>query len=397
MLVAFVTACVLAAGALQASDRTRAEALARSGQTSEAIALFKQIVEKNPADIEAQLWIARLDMRRGQTDEAAARYRDVLERNPKDVDARIGLGGALLRQGDWRQALQLLQATEADAGKNADLFVVLGRAHRRAGHDQRALDYYSRAHQLSPDDPEIAIEYERVMRGYGHWIGFEGFTEGGAGADRSSGTIAGAVRVTPRFRLHGSGRIQDQAGTSDVIGGAGAEWRVSRTTNLGFQALGGSGNTSLANFDVAGAVLNYLGPYEIGASVRGLSFTGTDVVAVSPLFAWDRDRWRLDSRYTYSRSHFAATDQTAGDHSAMLRETWRGWRRVWLQGTYAYGIESFEQLTADRVGSLGSHTVAGAFRLLASSFDITTTIEHQWRSNDTGVNRLTIAFTQFFK
>ena len=121
------------------------------------------------------------------------------------------------------------------------------------------------------------------------------------------------------------------------------------------------------------------------------------VIADGPLFAWDRDRWRLDSRYTYSRSHFAATDQTAGDHSAMLRETWRGWRRVWLQGTYAYGIESFEQLTADRVGSLGSHTVAGAFRLLASSFDITTTIEHQWRSNDTGVNRLTIAFTQFFK
>jgi hypothetical protein len=397
MLLALIAAVLLAAGGPQTAERSRAEALARSGQTEEAIQIFKRIVEKDPADTDAQLWIARLDMRLGHTDEAAARYREVLKTRPRDVDARIGLGGALLRQGQWREALELLQATEPDAGQNGDLFVVLARAYRRAGDDQRGYEYYSRAHELSPADPEIQLEYERAMRGYGHWIGFEGFTEAGAGTDRASGTVSGAVRVTPRFRLQGSGRVQSQAGASDAIGGAGAEWRVSRNTTLAFQALGGSGNTSLANLDVAGGILNYVGAVEVGASVRGLSFAGTDVVALSPLFAWDRDRWRLDARYTYSRSQFDATGQTSGDHSVMLRETWRGWRRVWLQGTYAYGIESFEQLTADRVGSLGSTTLAGAVRLLAPAFDITTTFERQFRSNDTGVNRLTIAFVQYFK
>jgi hypothetical protein len=397
MLVALVTALLLAAGGPQAPDRSRAEALARAGQTTEALAIFKQIVERNPGDIEAQLWIARLDMRLGNTDEAAARYREVIKKNPKDVDARIGLGGALLRQGDWREALELLQATEPDAGQNADLFVVLGRAYRRSGDDERGFDYYTRAHQLSATDPDISLEYERALRGYGHWIGFEGFTEAGAGDNRTSGTIAGSIRVTPEVRVRLSGRIQDQAGESDMIGGGGVEWRASRTTTLGFQALGGSDNTSLANLDVAGFVLNYIGAFEVGASVRGLSFTGTDVVAVSPLFAWERDRWRLDSRYTYSRSQFDATGQTSGDHSVMLRETWRGWRRVWLQGTYAYGIESFEQLTADRVGLLGSTTLAGALRILAPRFDITTTWEHQWRSNDTAIDRFTVAFIQYFR
>jgi hypothetical protein len=140
-----------------------------------------------------------------------------------------------------------------------------------------------------------------------------------------------------------------------------------------------------------------MGEFEIGASLRFLSFEGTDVVAVSPLVSWDRDRTRLDARYTYSRSEFETTGQTAGDHSVMLRETWRGWRRVWLQFTYAYGIESFEQLTADRVGSLGSTTLAGSVKVVAPKFDLVTTWEHQWRSNDTAVDRLTVAVVRFFR
>jgi tetratricopeptide (TPR) repeat protein len=397
MLVALAAALLLVAGAPQAPDRSRAEALARSGQTAEAIAIFKQIAEQDPADVEAQLWIARLDLRLGRTADAEARYREVLKKNPNDVDARIGLGGALLRTGDWREALALLQVTEKDAGENADLFVVLGRAYRRSGDDQRGMEYYTRARQLSPADPDITLEYERAVRAYGHSIGVEGFGETGAGNNRTSGLFEARVRVAPRVHVRGSARVQSQSGSSDTIAGGGVEWRVSRTTSVGFQTVGGPDNTSLATSDVAGALLNYFGAFEAGASLRFLSFTGTDVVAASPVFSWDLDRTRLDARYTYSRSTFDATGQSAGDHSVMLRETWRGWRRVWLQGTYAYGIESFEQLTADRVGSLGSTTVAGAVRILAPMFDVTTTFEHQWRSNDTSVNRLTIAFVQFFR
>ena len=81
----------------------------------------------------------------------------------------------------------------------------------------------------------------------------------------------------------------------------------------------------------------------------------------------------------------------------MLRETWRGWHRVWLQFSYAYGIESFEQLTADRVGSLGSTTLAGALKVVAPAFDVVTTGEHQWRSNDTSIDRVTMSLVRFFR
>ena len=70
-------------------------------------------------------------------------------------------------------------------------------------------------------------------------------------------------------------------------------------------------------------------------------------------------------------------------------------RRVAVSGTYAYGSEAFEDLTADRLGSLGTNTVALGLRLdLRSLTRITTTVEHQWRSNHTTVSRFGISLVQ---
>ena len=81
----------------------------------------------------------------------------------------------------------------------------------------------------------------------------------------------------------------------------------------------------------------------------------------------------------------------------MLRETWRGWRRASLTVGYAYGIESFEDLTVDRIGSLGASTLSFGGRFdLPSLTMITATYEHQWRSNSTTMGRLTVALVQFF-
>ena len=80
MLSSYGPAIMLIA-ALQtpAIDRTRAEDLARAGRTVEAIQIFNRIVEINPADVEARLWVARLQLRLGRTDEAEAGFRSVFE------------------------------------------------------------------------------------------------------------------------------------------------------------------------------------------------------------------------------------------------------------------------------------------------------------------------------
>jgi hypothetical protein len=54
-------------------------------------------------------------------------------------------------------------------------------------------------------------------------------------------------------------------------------------------------------------------------------------------------------------------------------------------------------LTADRLGSLGATTVAGGLRISLPSLTLlTTTWEHQWRSNNTAIDRVTLSITQSF-
>ena len=142
-------------------------------------------------------------------------------------------------------------------------------------------------------------------------------------------------------------------------------------------------------------VAQYLGSGELGAAVRQLSYAGTRVGAFSVAPAWDRDRWRIDGRYIYSLSRFDATQQSSADQSWMARGTWRQWRRASLTLTYARGIESFEQLTADQLGLLDMRTWAGATRITFPSLTaLSGGYEHESRSNGTAINRFTVAVVQ---
>jgi YaiO family outer membrane protein len=399
MLIPVATALVLSMTCQSPStDRDLAEQLARSGRTVEALAIFERIVAENPSDIEVRQWIARLQLRMGRNEEAEAGFRAVLVEHPSDVDARIGLGAALTRRDAWREALTVLLDTERDAGNNAELFAALARAYRRAGDDRRALEYYGRAMALAPGDPDLVEGYEATLRAYGSSIAVEGIGEGGV-SDARSASLTASVRVLPRLDIEGSARVQNRNGSSDTLIGGGGIWRINRSTNLAVRGAGGVNNTSLPNGDLMAEVRHYRGPVEIGGNVRHLSFFDVDVTAASPILAWDTgERWRLAARYTYSWSSFHTTGESSGDHSVLLRETFRAWRRVDTTVTYAYGIESFEDLTADRIGNLGANTIAATLQLrLPSLTTVATTWEHQWRSNDTRLDRLTVSIVQEFR
>jgi len=379
------------------TDRELAERLARSGQSVEALDIFERIVAGNPADTEVRLWIARLQLRMGRTEEAEAGFRAVLLEHPADVDARIGVGAALTRRDAWMEALTILHGAESDAGNNAELFAALARAYRRGGDDRRALEYYKRSAALAPGDPDVVEGYEAVVRAYGSSIVVEGFAEGGV-SDARSASLIGSLRVHPRLEIEGRARVQNRDGSSDTLFGGGGIWRIDRSTNLAMRAAGGVGNISLPNGDAMAEVSHYRGAFEIGGIVRYLSFADVGVTTASPLLAWDTgERWRLATRYTYSWSSFH-TGETSGDHSVLLRETFRSWRRVDMTATYAYGIESFEDLTADRIGNLGAHTIAATVQFrMPSLTSVATTWERQWRSNETRLDRFTVLAMQGFK
>jgi tetratricopeptide (TPR) repeat protein len=400
MIVPLASALImtLACQSSSAPDRSRAEQLARAGRTVDALTLFERIVEQDPRDTEARLWIARLNLRLGRIEEAEAGFRSVVDEHPADVDARIGLGTVLTRKGASSDALAMLLDVERDAGENSDLFGALARAYRRAGDDRRALEYFRRAKALAPADPDLVSGFEDTVRAYGHAIAFEGFGQHDTSDNVASGSLALTVRAAPRLHVDVSARVQRRSGVSDATAGGGVRWRAGPATTVQFRAIGGHGNTTLPNADLSSDLVRYAGIFEVGGSFRWLSFASADVAAVSPMLSWDPGgRWRTDGRYTYSRSSFSASGQSSGDHSVMLRETWRGWRRVYVNAGYAYGIESFENLTADRLGSLGATTLFGGLRVTMPSITLlAVTWEHQWRSNSTTSDRFTVGIVQSF-
>ena len=362
----YAVIALLLIGAPQADppDRAVAEQMARSGDAEKAMALFTRIVEQDPGDIEARVWIARLALRMGRVAEAEAGFRAVLADHPGDVDATAGLGMTLKRKGEWRQALTLL----------------------------------STARVQSPRDPDIADAIEGMSRAAGHSMSVEGFGESGSsGAGLSSGSLDAAVRVAPRVHVEIRSRLQRGPGYNDSVAGGGFRWRLGTSTTVTGRIAGGSGNVALALIDLSSEVIRYAGPFEVGGSVRQISFADADVNAVSPTLAWDQGgRWRLDTRYTYSRTQFQQNEST-GDHSVMIRDAFRPWRRVYLLATYAYGIESFEQLSTSTIGALGSTTVAAGVRVnLPSVTTVAATWEHQWRPNDVVIDRVTVSLAQFW-
>lgn len=391
-------AAIILIAVLQAApaDRAHAEELARAGRNAEAIALFERVVEANPADVEARLWVAILSLRLGRTADAEALFRSVLRDHPANVDARIGLANVLTRTGGWTEALDLLIATEQDAGQNADLFAALARAYRRSGDDDKALEYFRRARALSPDDADVALGFENVARTYGHWIGFELFRQ----TDQFDNvvqayTLLGSIRATRRTHVEVSARTQQGPSYSDAIAGGGVVLRVGRATTAAMHVSGGANNAALATLDFSAEAMHYHGMFEIGGSVRRMIFNTSNLTALSPQFAWDREPWRVDARYTVSRSTFDPVARSNLDHSVVIRPTWQAWRRIALQGAFAYGIESFDELTVDRLFTLDKTTLGAAVRIDAPSLTrLTLAWEHQGRSNNRPVDRFTFTVIQ---
>ena len=400
-LLSFALATVVwLAGDPQPLERSEAERLARSGRHAEALAAFQRIAARDPADVESRVWIGRLQLWMGRAAEAESTFRAVLLEHPRDVDARIGLGTALLRSNRTDEAIAVLEATRADAGENADLFAALARAQRQAGRPRAARDLFVQAHRLAPDDPDILDGLEAVRRTYDHFVGFEGYAETipDAGGNSADGTLTLSLRASERLRLDGVARVQGRSGETDSLFGGGAQWRAGRATILSATVLGGPDNQSLPVLSVSTELTQYSGSWELGGGIRALHFETTDVAALSATAAWDAGgRWRADARYTYSRSSFEPSGRTAGDHSVLLRGLRRQWRRVWIAGSYAHGAESFDVLTADRVGSFDADTVAAGVRILtASLLTLSVTWEHQWRSDAQTIDRLTCGLAQHF-
>ncbi len=132
--------------------------------------------------------------------------------------------------------------------------------------------------------------------------------------------------------------------------------------------------------------------------MRDFDFTGARTFVVSPALNWQAsDRWLLGVRYAASSSVSNALADAEGGHSLHLRGEYTFRPRLTASLGYAAGVEDFENFSIDRIGDFRANSLSGGVRLdLPTLTSIRAGYEHQWRSGDTSMGRVTLALQQSF-
>ena len=124
-----------------------AAALAKAGQTDQAIVQFQEAVDNMPFNFDAHNNLGKALMLKGRTDEAIIHFREGLKNCDDCSGLYVNLGHALARKGEWAEAVTAYQSAirsgsqTPNAHNNNDLGIALA----RVGQTQEALEQFREA------------------------------------------------------------------------------------------------------------------------------------------------------------------------------------------------------------------------------------------------------------
>jgi len=114
--------------------------------------MARRIIEKNPADFEAQYNLGAVLQDRGVMEEALRHFAMAVRIRPEDAIANNALGAALLAAGRIDEAIPRFSAALQAQPDNFDAHYNLANALATQGHFPEAIDHYRAATRLHPDD-----------------------------------------------------------------------------------------------------------------------------------------------------------------------------------------------------------------------------------------------------
>lgn len=350
----------------QALAADREEALARAqeqveaGDYDSALEIFRQLAAADPQDLEARIWIARLESWQGNYELAERLYREVLQIAPGNLEAELGLVDVLSWQGRYREAEERLEGLEAADPRNVTILLRQAKLARWQGRRKEARDGYQKVLEVDPGNPEAeeALEAIRLETRYRLATGY--FLEEFDFVGNANGQFVEFLyHDLDRVWLLGRFTFQnkfDQNNTRYTLGGT---YRFfSRTWVRAQVSLAPSGDTVVANQDYTLEVTQGLRPpISVGAGYRFLDFQAADVHVVTALVNWDpRPDLHLFVRYTPARTTFTGGGGSVWNQNGWARLVWDVNRTFSPYLLFAVGSESFTGLSADELGRFAAQT-----------------------------------------
>jgi tetratricopeptide (TPR) repeat protein len=138
-----------------------ADALARKGQSDEAMVHYEEAIKLQPNYADAYYNRGNVLFEKGRIDEAIADWEKTLQIQPNDADAHTCLGNALLRQGSLKEAIAhyeraLALAPEDPHSRNNIAWVLATSSDASIRDGARAVKFAREAVELSnSEDPKF--------------------------------------------------------------------------------------------------------------------------------------------------------------------------------------------------------------------------------------------------
>jgi tetratricopeptide (TPR) repeat protein len=139
----------------------------QSGQAAKAVPLFAKLVAaahtaKHPLAPPVLASYARALAATGQSRAAIARMKEAVTRDPRNFELQDELGSLYAQTRDWPDARLAFAAAIEEKPDSAIAHLHLGLT-LQAEHQPGALDEMTKAHELAPRDPTIALELGKAL------------------------------------------------------------------------------------------------------------------------------------------------------------------------------------------------------------------------------------------
>ncbi|MGD9953237.1 MAG: tetratricopeptide repeat protein, partial [Burkholderiales bacterium] len=128
----------------------------QAGDMDLARSEYEQALRAEPANRDALLGLAAVDIRAGRAASADAIYRRLLEADPRDPHAHAGLLALRARQVDPVTAESRLKGLIASGGGESVLYFTLGNQYAQQRRWAEAQQAYGRAAAIDPENPDFA-------------------------------------------------------------------------------------------------------------------------------------------------------------------------------------------------------------------------------------------------
>ncbi|GAB4490458.1 MAG: tetratricopeptide repeat protein [Thermodesulfovibrionales bacterium] len=131
----------------------------RNGVWAEELALWQDVVSKNPSHARGHNMIGIIHKKRGELDSAIEAFRAAIRVQPDYAEAHVNLGSTYIVQGRLDDAMpELLTALgfhSMDRIDTAALFINIAYYHILRGAPEKALSYLMDARQMTPEDASV--------------------------------------------------------------------------------------------------------------------------------------------------------------------------------------------------------------------------------------------------